>query len=85
MAEDSITLNLRVGLWVPVSDRLPPCREKVLVAYSRGVTIAELDGYLKDPKHREIYWRGHKGPKHSLSSVTHWMSLPEPPMEASDV
>lgn len=65
--------------WVSVTERLPVPREKVLVAYQKGVTIAQLDGYIRDPKNRVHYWRGMHGPKHSLSSVTHWMPMPEPP------
>ncbi len=70
---------MKVNEWISVDDRLPIPREKVLVAYSKGVTIAQMDGYIKDAKHREHYWRGMNGPKHSLASVTHWMPLPDPP------
>ncbi len=65
--------------WISVEDRLPPARKKVLIAYNRGVSIAERNGYLVDPTKTEPYWRGVHGPKHSLRSVTHWMPLPDPP------
>ena len=65
--------------WISINTGLPVPRVKVLVAYKNGVTIAELDGYVKSPKVIQRYWRGVDGPKHVLRSVTHWMPLPEPP------
>lgn len=65
--------------WISVKESMPPARVKVLVAYRNGVTIAERNGYITDPTEQKTYWRGIHGPKHSLRSVTHWMSLPEPP------
>lgn len=65
--------------WASVHERLPPIRKKVLVAYQAGVTIAELRSYDICPGKVKMYWAGFKGPKHTLSSVTHWMPLPDPP------
>ena len=70
--------------WIPVNEKLPTARKKVLVAYKNGVTIAERNGYLVDPKTVNTYWRGVHGSKHQLTSVTHWMPLPEPPKEETD-
>lgn len=65
--------------WISVSDRYPVPRQKVLVAYKSGVTIAEYRGYDVEKGKVKYYWCGQKGAKHSLSSVTHWMPLPLPP------
>ena len=73
-----------VPKWISVEERLPFPREKVLVAYAKGVTIAQMDGYIKDPKNRAHYWRGMNGPKHTFSSVTHWMPLPDQPKEVRE-
>ncbi len=70
--------------WVPISDKLPEkVGEEVLVVGSSGlgpepyITIVE---YLGD------YSFGHKRDDElngfSVSSITHWMPLPEPPPEA---
>jgi hypothetical protein len=65
--------------WIRCEDRLPVPRTWVLVAYKKGVTIGMLHGYLVEPLHEKYYWRGVKGAKHALSSVTHWMPLPDAP------
>lgn len=65
--------------WVSVNNTLPPHRTKVLVAYKNGVTIAERDGYLTEPKKAVVFWRGVHGSKHQLKTVTHWMYLPNHP------
>ena len=69
----------RQNEWVSVNNRRPPMRKRVLVAYKSGVTIAELRSYDISPGKVRVYWAGFKGPKHTLTSVTHWMPLPEPP------
>lgn len=65
--------------WISVNEQLPVSRVWVLVAYKNGVTIAQRDGYLVSPRETHTYWRGVKGAKHQLASVTHWMPLPAPP------
>lgn len=72
-------MNLK---WISVNDVLPVARTKVLVAYKNGVTIAELDGYVKSKNTEQVYWRGTNGPKHVLRSVAYWMPLPEPPEDS---
>ncbi len=67
--------------WISVEDALPSPRERVLVAYRRGVTIAEYRGYDVTRNVKKMCWCGQNGPKHTLSSVTHWMPLPEPPVK----
>lgn len=56
--------------WISVKDRLPEKLNKVLVAHHNGITIAY---YYNNS------WVGKQGKKHYLSSVTHWMPLPERP------
>lgn len=70
--------------WISVNDKLPLVRQKVLVAYKNGVTIAEYRGYIVDKYTTRRCWCGWKGAKHTLSSVTHWMPLPLPPAEWSE-
>ena len=70
--------------WISVEDRLPVARTKVLVAYQNGVTIAQRDGYLVSPRETHTYWRGVNGPKHQLTTVTHWMPLPTPPQRGRE-
>lgn len=74
--------------WIPVTERSPFPRTKVLVAYKCGVTIAEYRGYdveLINGQYRQrFYWHGVKGPKDTLRSVTHWLPLPEPPGKERD-
>ena len=69
--------------WIDVRERCPTPRTKVLVAYKRGVTIAEYRGFdtelVNGVLQKEYYWHGIKGAKDSFRSVTHWMPLPNPP------
>lgn len=80
LIEDIPSADVR-PVWIPVTERLPIPREKVLVAYKKGVTIAQMDGYIRTPQKEIHYWRGMNGPKHTLASVTHWMPIPEPPKD----
>lgn len=64
-----------VSRWIPVTERLPEDDATVLT-YKNG--IVEVQKYEK----RRNGWIC-KGWFWSLSNVTHWMPLPEPPKEAS--
>ena len=70
-------------LWISVKDKCPVPRTKVLVAYKRGVTIAEYRGFdtelVNGVLQKQYYWHGIKGAKDTFRSVTHWMPLPQPP------
>lgn len=70
--------------WVPISDKLPEnVGEEVLVVGGSGLgpepyitTVTYLGGHSFGHK-RDDELNGF-----SVSSITHWMSLPEPPSEA---
>lgn len=55
--------------WIPVSERLPDDRVRVLACYDGRVVTAELF---------EGLWHWIEG-KTFTTHVTHWMPLPEPP------
>jgi hypothetical protein len=61
-----------VSGWVSVNDRLPEDTKQKIVFHKRGVSFAYFSGN---------YWWSSIGGRHSLDTVTHWMSLPEPPEE----
>ena len=63
-----------VQRWIPVSERLPKVRQRILV-YCESKTIemhvtacTYMGGYL-----------GHEQFSRHVRNVTHWMPLPEPP------
>ena len=58
--------------WIPVKDRLPEIKEKVLVTHRSGVTIASL--YDSESQ----IWIANGGKSHRLKTVTAWQKLPEP-------
>lgn len=60
--------------WIPCNERLPKCKEPVLICiYNSEMVVATLDddkiGFSTDDT-----WTHRK-------YVTHWMPLPEPPKE----
>ena len=83
-------LEEQVPRWIPVSERLPEEYQTVLVATDAGVSAGEIrfpDSecgmeepwwmVFKDKRDRSIAWAGFV----SLNDVTHWMPLPEPPLD----
>ena len=68
---DVLVSNLR-DEWIPVKDRLPDAKEKVLVTHCSGVTIASL--YDSESQ----IWIANGGKPHRLKTVTAWQKLPEP-------
>ena len=68
---DALVSNLR-DEWIPVKDRLPDIKEKVLVTHRSGVAIASL--YDSESQ----IWIANGGKPHRLKTVTAWQKLPEP-------
>ena len=68
---DALVSNLR-DEWIPVKDRLPDIKEKVLVTHRSGVAIASL--YDSESQ----IWVANGGKPHRLKTVTAWQKLPEP-------
>lgn len=58
--------------WIPVEDKLPEIKEKVLVTHRSGMAIA----YLYDSESH--IWIANGGKPHRLKTVTAWRKLPEP-------
>lgn len=71
---DALVSNLKDSLpdWIPVEDKLPETKEKVLVTHRSGVTIASL--YDSESQ----IWIANGGKPHRLKTVTAWQKLPEP-------
>lgn len=71
---DVLVSNLKDSLpdWIPVEDKLPETKEKVLVTHRSGVTIASL--YDSESQ----IWIANGGKPHRLKTVTAWQKLPEP-------
>ena len=71
---DILVSNLKDALpdWIPVEDKLPETKEKVLVTHRSGVTIASL--YDSESQ----IWIANGGKPHRLKTVTAWQKLPEP-------
>ncbi|MBO7251527.1 MAG: DUF551 domain-containing protein [Oscillospiraceae bacterium] len=67
--------------WIPVSERLPEDFQRVLV-FRPGqyfeIHVTRMDGFNWE-KWDMDYSTGKKG------AITHWMPLPEPPKEATNV
>ncbi|MBE0574193.1 DUF551 domain-containing protein [Candidatus Dojkabacteria bacterium] len=59
--------------WIPVSERLPDCSDRVLVRMSNYYTV--IASYFINPE----YWKNDAGSK--VLNVTHWQPLPQPPQE----
>ena len=66
---ETLVSNLKEALpdWIPVEDKLPDDREKVLVTYRLGVTAATYMG-------NKMWQSGNR----KLKSVTAWQKFPEP-------
>ena len=71
---DALVSNLKDSLpdWIPVEDKLPETKEKVLVTHRSGVAIASL--YDSESQ----IWIANGGKPHRLKTVTAWQKLPEP-------
>ena len=79
IADNLIAHGVTVQEWIPVSERLPELRTKVLCCGERGGRfIAELAVSVFGPKN-SVYWDRKNGKL--CSKVTHWMPLPEKPKE----
>ena len=77
-----------VGGWISVKDRLPESGDVCLTYSPKGkmrVAEAFLPSSLPNSKYdpMECWWQTHGGGGPRFVAVTHWMPLPEPPMERS--
>ena len=60
--------------WISVDERLPEKDTKVLVCHSHGATTGMFDG---------VCWHSIVQPKKNLTTVTHWLEIPELPLSKS--
>lgn len=66
------------GEWIPVSERLPEQRMRVLVAMRGGVVWG--GSYRPDTKKKFVLDGSDAFQRMNfLESITHWMPLPQPP------
>jgi hypothetical protein len=74
-------VDLVLGAWVPVTERMPPPNGRYLVWFDGDcIGIAHTFAKWKHPSHPLGYLiQGHGG---SHNQVTHWMPLPDPPQSA---
>ena len=63
-----------VGGWISVKDRLPEVGKVVLAFGTRSATTGMFQGV--GTRNDLWWWKGH-----TIKHVSHWMPLPEPPME----
>ena len=62
--------------WIPVSERKPEIKQRVLVFVDGGITVAWRRGSYSEYND----WSGEEG--HALWPPSHWMPLPEPPVRS---
>ena len=60
--------------WISIDERFPQKNTKVLVCHSYGATTGMFDG---------VCWHSMAQPKKNLTTVTHWLEIPELPLSKS--
>lgn len=69
--------------WIPVTERLPPIGEEVIVFADRTtIRIWSLERY--HPTIADVFWEREDGYHEDTDVVTHWMPLPQPPESESE-
>lgn len=64
--------------WIPVTERLPPISEEVIVFADRTtIRIWSLERY--HPTIADVFWEREDGYHEENDVVSHWMPLPQPP------
>ena len=73
----------KIRRWIPVTERLPPIGEDVIVFADRTtIRIWSLERY--HPTIADVFWEREDGYHEDTDAVTHWMPLPEPPKADKD-
>lgn len=77
---DEVVELRQVDCWIPVSDKLPPEDQLVLIAY-QSESGTRTGAALMRPCDEQgvIEWVRHDDDSDGMENVTHWMHLPEPP------
>jgi hypothetical protein len=79
VADHLIANGVTIQKWIPVSERLPEIRERVLVYHDDGMIRFGINyGGFADVVSSIYLNHNHHT---CFSKVTHWMPLPEPPKE----
>lgn len=70
--------------WIPVTERLPPISEEVIVFADRTmIRIWSLERY--HPTIADVFWEREDGyHEEDVDVVSHWMPLPQPPKADKD-
>ena len=74
LADFLVANGVTVQEWIPVSERLPECGEKVLVCDARDPTPAVGSSYMSRTGEWETEWGIYRS-----DEFTYWMPLPTPP------
>lgn len=67
--------------WIPVEERKPNNKEKVIVCCEFGVTMAEYTEYNRSNDWYVVARIGTIESEAYAENVTHWMPFPEPPLK----
>ena len=62
--------------WISISDKLPDGNRNVLVVASGKICIGDFEGIINHQ-----WWINDTEGYHKSMAVTHWMELPELPVE----
>ena len=81
--EVTTALGCNMPVWIPVSERLPPIGEEVIVFADRTtIRIWSLERYY--PTIADVFWEREDGFHEDTDVVSHWMPLPEPPKDGAE-
>ena len=77
VAEPLVLRSPTIGGWISVEDKLPDKSNRYLVYFGKGIGTTTKTAYWLRTKQK---WMGSEA--HStITDITHWMPLPEPPKE----
>ena len=71
-----------VNRWISVEDKLPPLDTNVLVFSHGDISVCSL--IQPDKETADVVWEdayGYWDDDEGVAAVTHWMALPEPPID----
>ena len=69
--------------WISIKDKLPEVGTEVIVFTPHNNKVTSLARYIRHEGANTYFWDNHypgSGNCHIQESVTHWMPLPEPPV-----
>lgn len=66
--------------WISVADKLPQLNQQVIV-YQPPYGVNVFTYVQDDPETADVHWEDEYGHWRDADTVSHWMPLPEEPME----